>query len=133
MPKIYRAADKFEFKCPAEVICDELQKCKNTGVFHWKVRGEAVMFGFYDPIAELSDSPLHGSPFKATLVRWYVPAAEFLHWLDANAAEKAYDKGCVYCHADLNSYNLEWVDGDPVCSVCCNIIESVPWMPETTT
>ena len=100
MPTIYRATN--EFKCPAEVLCRELESLTND-----------------------EDFLLTVTPFGRVIVETRLAIRNryslkgFLRWLDALAAENACDDNlCPYCYADLNPDNLAWVEGEPVCTAC---------------
>lgn len=110
MPNIYYAND--EFRCPGEVICRELEICKEFFTFKWHVNDDgSVQYGFFNG---WENSP----PMSAQ---------DFMSLLDAFAAEDAYEKGCSCCGADLTSSNLAWVDGEPICITCASSINAVPW------
>ena len=110
MPNIYYAND--EFRCPGEVICRELNLCKGSPNFHWRVNDDgSVQYGYTQGWE--TNSPMS--------------AHDFMSLLDASAAEDAYESGCSCCGTDLTSSNLAWVDGEPICIVCASSINAVPW------
>lgn len=103
---IYYATE--EFRCPAEVICDQLRELKSDRQFHWEVAadGQSVIFHWdgYPPNQFLN--------------------ADFMDWLDAEAAENAYDNGCDTCGTvHLHSHNLAWDGRKPICIVCACDLE----------
>lgn len=109
MPNVYYAND--EFRCPGEVICRELENLTGNHNFLWRV---------------YTTSGCVVAGWRNTAKRRF-SFAEFLRWLDAFAAEDAYEKGCSCCGTDLTSSNLAWADGEPICIVCASLINAVPW------